>query len=368
MRKSLFFIIWLVFIFLLLEITGFIYFKLRASKPISGYGYPAGLIVSHPVLGFQYQPGFAGYFKGSDFQQIPIQINSHGFRDDSFNEKSADRHRLAVLGDSVVFSPGVHKGERFTECLEQRIPAGEAGVDIMNLGVNSYTFGHYLAIAQQDYMDTSPDAVIIGITLNDFEPMDNSGILRRLKREAAGLTKPIWFARIQERLGRTYAARFIDEFNSRFTYALMNADEKEAYHTKWMRTVVKAWTQPENSGRFSRGLSQFKDLMDTADIPYAFILFPELNDIKEPDKYAAPRQTVLKELDNRNLPYCDPYNEFAKAEAPDSLFLQRDSIHLNPAGHTLLCSAILRCMEQGNIALGLGSGTVYTGPWIDLKL
>lgn len=354
-RKSFHIVIWLVFIFLLLELAGFAYFKLWVGKPISGYGYPAGLIVPHPVLGYLYKPGFEGYFKGSAYQNVPIQINSDGFRDDSFGKKSENRLRLAILGDSVVFAPGAHKAERFTECLEQRMPAGARGVDIMNLGVNSYTFGHYRAIAQQNYLDTSPEAVIIGITLNDFQQMDVSGVMRRLKRNEEGYSKPVWFAQIQERLNRSYAARFINELKNRFSYAWINADEKEAYHTKWMRSVVKAWTQPENAERFSSELTQFQNLMDSKGIPYAFILFPELNDIKEPAKYAAPRKSVLKELENRNLQYCDPYDEFAKAQDPDSLFLQRDSVHFNPAGHALLCNAILGCIEKGSILPGLDS-------------
>lgn len=350
-RKFFNFILWLIFLFVLLEIAGFIYFKLGVSKPISGHGYPAGLIVSHPELGYLYQPGFKGYFKGTAYHQIPIHINSDGFRDDDFSKQTTDQRRWAILGDSVVFGPGVTKEERFTECLEQKLSHGDNELDILNLGVNSYTFGHYLKIAELGYMDTAPDAVLIGITLNDFRPMDDSGIMRRLKRHEEEYSKPIWFERLQERLAKTYAGEFIDELKTRFSYAMMNADETEAYHTKWMRSVVKAWSQAENAQRFARELSQFKALMDASGTPYAFILFPELNDIKEPSKYDSPRKLVLRELQARNLQYCDPYDAFANEENPDRFFLQRDSVHFNPEGNTLLCNAILRCFERGDISL-----------------
>jgi hypothetical protein len=37
----------------------------------------------------------------------------------------------------------------------------------------------------------------------------------------------------------------------------MNADKREQYHTKWMRSVVRAWEQPEVRARFIADLDRF---------------------------------------------------------------------------------------------------------------
>lgn len=107
MRRLVLVLVWLVFVFLLLELAGFVFYKLEVSKPVSGYGYPAGLIVAHPQLGYSYQPHYSGHFKGTAYQDIPIEINAQGFRDADFSAASGDGERVAVLGDSVVFGAGV---------------------------------------------------------------------------------------------------------------------------------------------------------------------------------------------------------------------------------------------------------------------
>jgi hypothetical protein len=350
-RRVLLSLGWLLFVFLLLEGAGFVFYKLEVSKPISGYGYPNGLLVGHPDLGFAYRPNFTGYFKGSAYQHIPIEINAQGFRDSDFGENGGDEIRIAVLGDSVVFGPGVAAEDRFTECLANSERGRQEGWRIMNLGVNSYSLGHYLELARVDFLDTRPDAVLVGITLNDFAPMDSAGPYRRIRRHAEQPHKPDWLARIQERIGRTYAVRFLEELDTRLSYALMNKDEREDYHTKWMRTVVAAWAEEENRERFANQLRELHRLLDDAGIPYGFILFPELNDLKDPDEFGSARFIVKGVMERQRLNYCDPYETFAAAEDLETLFLQRDSVHYSPRGQERLCRALERCLGQGLVSM-----------------
>jgi len=350
MRRALLVSIWLLFVFLLLEGAGFLFYKLAVSQPISGYGYPAGLIVPHPQLGFRYQPGFSGHFKGSAYQDIPIRINAQGFRDDDFAARPGDSLRIAVLGDSVVFGPGVRKEDRFTDCLGDAGRPGHEGRRILNLGVNSYSFGHYLTVAELGFFGANPDAVLVGITLNDFAPMETAGPARRMQRYANQWHKPDWVARIQERIARTYAARFLQEIKTRFSYAMLNADQREEYHTKWMRTVVHGWQSEENRERFTSQLDALSKRLEDADIPFGFILFPELNELRNPTEFGGPRKLIRELLDRRGLQYCDPYDDFARQGDLESLFLVRDDIHYSVKGHRLLCEAIDRCIANAGLA------------------
>jgi len=356
-RKMLFVLVWLLFVFLLLEGAGFAFYTLEISKPISDYGYPAGLIVAHPQLGYGYQPNFSGRFKGSAYQDIPIEINAQGFRDRDFAAQPGDGVRIAVLGDSVVFGAGVRQEDRFTECLDHADEAGQNGRRLLNLGVNSYTFGHYLALARQGFLGTDPDAVLVGITLNDFASIDDNGPARRAQRYATEWHKPDWVARVQERIGRTYAVRFLREIRTRFTYAMLNTDEREAYHTKWMRTVVAGWQSDANRQRFETGLDAFSTLVKGRDIPFGFILFPELNDLRNPSEFGAPRRLVRELLDQRDLRYCDPYDDFARQSDLDALFLARDGIHYSPKGHQVLCRSLDHCLDSLELTGRLGEKT-----------
>ncbi|WP_200331865.1 SGNH/GDSL hydrolase family protein [Thiocystis violacea] len=346
MRKALLVLVWLVFVFLLLEAAGFAFYQLRISQPISDYGYPTGLTVAHPQLGFSYRPNFSGYFKGSAYQDIPIEINAQGFRDRDFAAQPGDGARIAVLGDSVVFGAGVRQEDRFTECLGDANQTGHAGRRVLNLGVNSYSFGHYLTLARLGFLGAAPDAVLVGITLNDFASMDNNGPARRARRHAEGWHKPDWVARIQERIGRTYAVRFLREIKTRVSYALVNVDEREEYHTKWMRTVVAGWRSEENRQRFETQLDDFAALLKGANIPFDVILFPELNELRTPSEFGEPRMLVRDLLDGRGLRYCDPYDDFARQSDLDALFLARDDIHYSAKGHQILCQSLSRCLDD----------------------
>ncbi len=345
MRKFLLVLVWFGFVFLLLEGAGFAFYTLEVSQPISDYGYPAGLIVAHPQLGYSYRPHFSGYFKGSAYQNIPIEINAQGFRDRDFAARPDEGTRIAVLGDSVVFGAGVRQEDRFTECLGGADQTGRAGRRILNLGVNSYSFGHYLTLARLNFLGADPDAVLVGITLNDFAAMDNNGPARRAQRHGERWHTPDWVARVQESIGRTYAVRFLREIRTRFSYVMLNADEREEYHTKWMRTVVKGWQSDENRQRFETGLDDFAALLRDADLPVGFILFPELNELRNPDEFGAPRLLMRDLLERRGLQYCDPYDDFARQSDLDALFLVRDDVHYSPQGHQLLCHALDRCLD-----------------------
>ncbi len=369
MRRFLLGFLWLLFVFLLLQLAGFVFYQFVVSRPISGYGYPTGIERPHPDLGYHYQPNFSGHFKGTAYQHILIETNAQGFRDADFEPQPGDGLRVAVLGDSVVLGPGVEADARFTQCLDQSVPQtavggrveASAGVGpgaessagawrILNLGVHAYSFGHYVTLAEQDFLGAEPDAVLLGITLNDFAPMESVGPARRARRHAEGWQKPDWVARIQARLGRTYAARFLDELDTRIRYALLSSDERETYHTTWMRSVVEAWQLDENRERFAARLDQFTAEVAQRGLPLGFVLFPELNNLRDPETFDGPRQQVRAMLEARDLDYCDPFDDFARQPDLGALFLVRDSVHYTPRGHQVLCEAIERCLEAGTLA------------------
>jgi hypothetical protein len=333
---------------LLLQLAGWVYFAVGGAKPIQGYGYPAGLFVSHPERGFAYRPGFVGEFRGAGFRDVEIRINDDGFRDAPFDEIAGDstrpRERLAFLGDSIVFGAGVSAEQRFTDCLEQPTEDG-AGAEVLNLGVNSYSMGHYLALLEAG-LPTAADALLVGLTLNDFAPMETAGPYRRLERRKQGLHSPAWWERLKEGLGATYAGRFVGELRTRMRYALMNADRREEYHTKWMRTVVDAWADPEIVARFDEELGRLGALAVDAGQPLGLVLFPELNDLRDPDAFSAPRRVLLSLISERNLRVCDPYAAFAAEPNPERLFLPHDGVHYNVHGHRLMCEFLRGCLED----------------------
>ena len=344
LRKLLLTLVWLLFIFALFEGAGYVYFKVLNIKAIGEYGYPNGLFVAHDELDYLYQPGFNGNFSGGDFHDVEININEHGFRDDPFTPKTTTP-RLAVIGDSVVFGAGVKKEDRFTELLEKSY---NGKLEVYNLGVSSYSFGHYLTLANINFVDLKPDYVLLGFTLNDIERKEDAWPAKRYgKLKVEGQSgKPAWLEYSQKVMGRTYAGRFTRELKTYIRSATLQQQEKEAYHTKWMTTVDGAWRDDKVRGRLFDEIKAFQQAMQTRQIPFSFLLFPELNTLLEPDKFSYPRRELINYLESLHIPYCDPYPVFSSYKGDvHELFLYDDSVHFTSLGHELISNAAADCLK-----------------------
>jgi len=359
-RKAVLTVAWFSFIFLLLQVSGFMLFNFTTVRSVGSYGYPNDLFVWHPTLNYLYKPGFSGKFTGEAYQDISFAINSDGFRDDPFEPHSPGKRRIVFLGDSVVFGSGVWEEDRFTEQLMKDPSVRDAGIEILNLGVNSYNFGHYLELARLRFMDLKPDLVVVGFTLNDIQTMDRVWPNKQVRHpegherpmgNTKWYSKPLWVARIQKALGGTYAGRFVEYTGEVIRFTLMSQEKLEDYHTKWMRSAVKYWSEGQNRNRLRDELRLFQEEMSRQGISFVFLLFPEKNDLLHPEEYSLPRESIIGLLDDLQINYCDAYDTFASMPDIGSLYLVNDSVHFTPAGHLLIKDVVVACGEVGGIPL-----------------
>ena len=341
-------LLWLVYLILLIQLAGWIYYAVGAGRNIESYGYPVGLFAPHPELDYVYTPGFAGRFNGAAYQDIEIRINETGFRDDPFASTPGARTRVAVLGDSVVFGAGVAEEHRFTERLAADPPPGLV-LEVLNLGVNSYTLSHYVSLAELEIMGLQPDLVLVSFTLNDNDSRSRSWPAHQFEETEAAPEEPGVVEHVRQWAGRLAGARMLRDVRGRLQFAMMNADEREAYHTKWMRRVVETWQDQAILARVREELSRFKALMQAQGTPYAMVLLPERNDVAMPGGFDVPRQTARGLMEGLGLPVCDPFARFAEAEDAAALYLAGDSVHLSAVGHALLRDGIAECMADGRI-------------------
>lgn len=338
-------LLWLVFLFLLLQGAGFFYFDVLKMEAVGQYGYPAGFYAAHDQLDYIYTPGFQGKFTGGAYSDIDISINQHGFRDNEFTPASGHM-RIAVLGDSVVFGSGVRKEERFTERLETGPWGILNNVDTLNFGVNSYTFEHYLELARLRFMKQNPAFVVLGFTLNDIAEKEQSGPAKRVNGTDTE-TDADWHKRLQKTLDRTYTGRFISELKARIKMARATAEEQREYHTVWMRSVDTAWRQDDKRQQLFSRIDEFDKLMKQQNTGYLFLIFPELNALLEPEVFSYPRTALLSYLEEKTIPYCDIFPAFANYDGDLSeLFLNQDNVHFTPTGHALVAEQLSACLQQ----------------------
>ena len=136
-KKFLFKCLIVLFTYLLIELTCFIFIKtgyIPAKLPSFRYvainDFSMNL-VPHPGWGIWHKPGHFVYQDGCI--DIDNLYNTYGTRDIVREKKSDDTNRVILLGDSFVEGFGVKEEKRFSSRLEK-----ETGRSMMNFGCNSF--------------------------------------------------------------------------------------------------------------------------------------------------------------------------------------------------------------------------------------
>ena len=95
----------------------------------------------------------------------PVHVNSQGTRGPEFSvEKPANTIRILSLGDSRTFGWGLADQETYSRRLEQRLQAHAGGakkVEVINAGVNAWSYPQMLVFFRECGLKFQPDFVIL---------------------------------------------------------------------------------------------------------------------------------------------------------------------------------------------------------------
>jgi len=307
-----------------------------APEWAKSFGYPSGLFVWHETREYALRPGFSGFFAGRAYADIPIEINSDGYRDGPFQRADSSAiTRVVFLGDSVTFGSGVHAESRFSDLLAQK--AGGTKYESLNLGVNAYTFYHYLQQVREDVPKYDPEVVVIGFCLNDLAPKEiswprNHVYLPDGTRLGAGPVAARWRAKAKE------LSAFVALLARAKNWVKRQA-AGEAWQ-RWIRRVVKAWQDEQLVADLRRDLACARDELRRQKRRLLVLVLPEKNDLREPEQFGAPRQHLLSLLRELEIEYLDLYATFKAQPDTEELFLAEDSVHFTPRGHALVADTV----------------------------
>lgn len=122
---------------------------------------------SNPRLGFELRP------RASVSAEVDYRVNAAGLRGPEVEEeKPAGRRRVAVLGDSITFGYWVAEEDAYPRQLEGLLrTAGPRSVpvEVLNFGVPGYNLEQSLEALRARALRFGPDAVVVGLCLNDLE-------------------------------------------------------------------------------------------------------------------------------------------------------------------------------------------------------
>jgi len=128
---------------------------------IKGYGN-LEIYEPDPVLYWKLKPNQDCYTK---VDHRPVHINALGTRGSDFTLlKSTNTYRILALGDSRTFGWGLAEPETYCCGLQTllRQKSGDRPVEVINAGVNAWSF-QQMSVYLRDYgLRYSPDAVVLG--------------------------------------------------------------------------------------------------------------------------------------------------------------------------------------------------------------
>lgn len=132
-----------------------------------------------PNVGVRHIQNATGRWVSKEFD-VPVQINSHGFRDLEREEQTPEgMWRVVVLGDSMTEAFQVSLDRTFVSVLEGSLSDRGHLVEVLNLGVSSLGTAQEYLLFKHYGVRYSPDVVVLAFyTGNDFR--NNS---RRLEND-----------------------------------------------------------------------------------------------------------------------------------------------------------------------------------------
>ena len=327
-RSSLLFI---VYCLVLAEIFARAFVAIAGIELDESYGYPSDLFVGSSTRGYAYRPGFVGFFPNPGFSDIPISINSIGFRDRDFDLQS-NAFRIMVLGDSITFGAGIRAESRFTDKLAESV-CRKGQCQVMNLGVNGYQIENYEVVLREEASRLSPDLVIIAFCMNDIQRMSTSAQIEQVRRSSV-------ISRIRQAASYSTALRLIAKGIRSLTW------DAEEYRTRWIRRATKAWSSEENRRRLVETLKRMKKLAMQQDAEIVAILFPERSQLEDFPEWGKSYQWAEQAFEAAAIPYVSGRKALG-AERPaipkdelDEIYLPGDNIHFTPLAHERLARAL----------------------------
>ena len=123
------------------------------------------LYTYHPKFGFTFIPGLKARVRHEGGGYL-IRVNDSGFRSDRTFEsvRPAGKKRLLVFGDSFTAGEGASDGSRYTDMLEELVPA----VEVLNFGLPSSGTDQQYLIYQEFAHRLEHDLVVIAVMVENI--------------------------------------------------------------------------------------------------------------------------------------------------------------------------------------------------------
>jgi lysophospholipase L1-like esterase len=266
----------------------------------------------------------------------PVRINSKGTRGPEFaTSKPGNVFRILCLGDSRTFGWGLATDETYSSVLQgllRPLARDHTQVEVINAGVNAWSYPQMLAYLTHTASKYGANVVVLdGANLWTMFTEDQSDEFRRAFA---------WRVRLKNTLRRSAIYHYVVEVRLQRHY--------QKYRTKFIPSVERpdevafdhgdtASKQPE------KVISRIAEVLQLNRADLVLLYIPRQNesgDTLHRPLLAAQRAVATK----YECSLVDLTDDFGRAT--NSLFLEADPIHPNPAGNVSIANSLFSTISS----------------------
>ena len=300
---------------------------------LNGYGN-LEIYQPDPVLYWKLKPNQDCYTK---IDLRPVHINSLGTRGPEFQAvKPPDTIRILSLGDSRTFGWGLREAEtystRLQQLLQQEIGAAKQ-VQVINAGVNAWSYPQMLAYFRDTALSYRPDVVIVAEAnlWTQFSEHNSPEFVKKFMSRV----------RLKNFLRRFATYHYFVEIKLKAFY--------ERHRTRFIPvdpsrdTLFKEQQQADPDAVFRSALQDIVNLAKTNRVQPVLLYLPTEDERITTNASSSRILRVKGDLSRGNdIPLVDVSRE-VRAET-NSVYLEGDPVHFNARGNELIARQLFRTL------------------------
>ena len=299
---------------------------------IMGYGN-LEIYEPDPLLFWRLQPNQDCYTK---IDHKPVHVNSRGTRGPEFDvPKPPGTLRILMLGDSRTFGWGLSGAETYSGLVEvglQKALAAQRKVEVINCGVNAWSYSQMHVFFRERALAWQPDIVVLADAnlWTQFSEKNSPEFVKQF----------MWRVRLKNLLRRFALYHFVMEVQLKDFY--------EKHRTKFIPvdpkqdTLFKEQQQSDPDAFFRDAIQGLCDTAKSNGVQAVLCHLPtqrELESGKPEDNVLQAKQEVAAKS---GVPLADLTPDL-KPRAKE-LYLDGDPIHLNVAGNEIIAKKLLETL------------------------
>ena len=318
--------------FLLVSIPTLVVCFLAVEIPLrmAGYGQ-LEIYEPHPSLFWRLKPNQTGLTK---VDRKPFHINSHSTRGHDFQpNKPTGTVRMVSLGDSRTFGWGLSDQEAYSALLEtllQKRVGADTRIEVINAGVNAWSFPQMFAYFRHEGVNYGPDYVIIGEANGWTQFLEDA--------DPSFVRKFMWSVRLKNLLRRFAIYHYVIEVKLESVY--------QKYREKFIPvdprndTLYREQQQRDPDRVFKDAIDKLCRTALRAGVTPVLLYLPTAVELRqEPTSVYKAKAAIARELD---IPFVDVTPLLKNRR--DTLYLDADPVHLNVAGNAIVADALADAM------------------------